>query len=91
MEDNEFEILAPVSFNLICFRYKPQNINSETELNRINELLMNKINKTGKIYMTQTKLNGKFTLRFVVAQTNVKEKNVLDAWKLIKEISLTII
>ncbi len=91
LNDNDFELLAPVIFNVICFRYNPSNQISEEELNRINKELLYKINKTGKIYMTHTKLNGKYTLRFVIAQTNVQESNVLNAWKLVKEIALTII
>jgi aromatic-L-amino-acid/L-tryptophan decarboxylase len=84
-EEKEFEILAPVTFNLICFRYKPTGVYSEEELNVINEKLMHKVNETGKIYFTHTKLNGKFSLRLVIAQTNVTEKHVNEAWKLIKD------
>jgi aromatic-L-amino-acid/L-tryptophan decarboxylase len=86
-EDNEFEILAPVTFNLICFRYKPKTINSEDELNIINEKLLHKINDTGKIYLSHTKLNGKYTMRMVIGQTNVNEEHIKNAWKLIKETS----
>ncbi|MCX6165567.1 MAG: aminotransferase class I/II-fold pyridoxal phosphate-dependent enzyme [Ignavibacteriae bacterium] len=85
--DSEFEILAPVTFNLICFRYKPKDINSEDELNKINEKLLHKINDTGKIYISHTKLNGKYTLRMVIGQTNVNENHVNQAWELIKETS----
>jgi len=91
LNDNDFELLAPAIFNVTCFRYNPNNQISKEELNRINKELLFKINKTGKIYMTHTKLNGNFTLRFVIAQTNVQERNVINAWKLIKEIILTLI
>ncbi|HEY5123978.1 MAG TPA: aminotransferase class V-fold PLP-dependent enzyme [Ignavibacteria bacterium] len=86
-KDKEFEIIAPVTFNLICFRFKPRGIGDEGNLNKLNEELLNRINKTGRIYISHTKLNGKYTLRFVIAQTNVTEKNVSDAWDLIKNIS----
>lgn len=85
--DNEFEILAPVIFNLICYRYKPKDVNSEDELNKINEELLHKINYTGKIYITHTKLNGKYTLRMVIGKTNVNEEHVKKVWELIKETS----
>jgi aromatic-L-amino-acid decarboxylase len=87
LKDKEFEIIAPVTFNLICFRFKPKGIGDEENLNKLNEELLNSINKTGRIYISHTKLNGKYTLRFVIAQTNVTEKNVSDAWDLIKNIS----
>ncbi len=85
--DIEFEILAPVSFNLICFRYKPAGVASEEDLNIINEQLLHKINASGKIYISHTKLNGKYTLRMVIGQTNVREDNANNAWEVIKEIS----
>lgn len=84
-EDNKFEIMAPVTANLICFRYKPDVKLSQEVLNTINEKLFDEINKTGKIYITHTKLNGNYVLRMVIAQTNVTQKNVDDAWEFIKE------
>jgi len=85
--DKDFEILAPLNANVVCFRYKPDNINDEITLNTVNENLMHSLNNSGKIYLTHTKLNGKFTLRMVIAQTNVEERNVIEAWKLIKQYS----
>lgn len=88
-EENDFEILATVTLNVICFRYKPEG-KSDEELNSINENLLHTINSTGKIYFTHTKLNGKYTLRLVVGQTNVTEKHINDAWKLIKKTARTL-
>jgi aromatic-L-amino-acid decarboxylase len=88
-KENEFEILAPVTFNVICFRYKP-GFKSDEELNVINEKLLHNVNSTGKIYFTHTKLSGKYTLRLVIGQTNVSEINTNYAWKLIKETAKTI-
>lgn len=84
-ESENFEILAPVPLNTICFRYNPPAIDSINEINRINEELLEKINKTGKLYITHTKLNGKYTLRFVTGQTNVKEKHINQAWLSVQE------
>jgi aromatic-L-amino-acid/L-tryptophan decarboxylase len=86
-EEKEFEILTPVTFNLICFRYKPFEIKSEDELNKLNEKLLHKINDTGKIYLSHTKLNGRYTLRMVIGQTYVTEEHAIKAWELIKETS----
>ena len=56
-ESNNFELLAPVPLNTICFRYKPPNTKDLGELNRLNEELLEQLNRTGKVYMTHTKLN----------------------------------
>ncbi len=84
--DADFELLSPVRFNLVCFRFKPRNC-SEDELNTINENLLNDINKTGKAFITHTKLNGKYTIRVVIGQTYIEERNIVELWSLIKSIS----
>ncbi len=84
-----FEILAPVVANVICFRYKPEGVDNEEQLNKINENLLHGLNRTGKLYLTHTKLNGKYTLRMVIAQTNVEKSNVKVALELIKKKAFT--
>ncbi|MFA7360109.1 MAG: aminotransferase class I/II-fold pyridoxal phosphate-dependent enzyme [Candidatus Kapaibacterium sp.] len=86
-QEPDFEILAPMIANVICFRYKPENLNDEKTLNIINEKLMHELNKTGKIYLSHTKLKGRFTLRLVIAQTNVEERHVKNAYEIIKTYS----
>ena len=91
MEENirksrDFEMLAPRTLNLVCFRYHPEGMEDENELNRVNESLMQGINKTGKAYLTHTKLNGKYTIRMVIAQTNVERWHVEAAWELLKRL-----
>jgi len=81
----DFEILAPVKFNVICFRYKPENLTDEIEINKVNAVLLDALNSTGKIFMTHTKLNGKYTLRFVIAQNLVEQRHISEAWELITE------
>ena len=80
-----FEMLAPLTLNVLCFRFHPKGIDSEDKLNEMNELLLHKINQTGKMYMTHTKLSGKYTLRMVIAQTDVEKKHVENAWALIQQ------
>lgn len=82
--DHRFELMAEVTLNLVCFRLHPKGIDDIAYLNHLNESLMNRLNATGKIYLTHTKLNGAFTLRMVIAQTYVQERHVLAAWELIK-------
>ncbi|MFP4046874.1 MAG: pyridoxal phosphate-dependent decarboxylase family protein [Bacteroidales bacterium] len=86
-ENGRFEILAPVTFNLVCFRFHPETINEIEQLNALNETLMHKINDSGNIYLTHTKLNGNYTLRMVIGQTDVERRHVVEAWKTIREIA----
>ena len=85
INDKDFELVVPVNFNLVCFRFKPQNILCHETLNKINEHLLETINNTGNIYLTHTRLKGIYTLRMAIGQTNVEKRHVDGAWKLIKE------
>jgi aromatic-L-amino-acid/L-tryptophan decarboxylase len=84
-----FELLAPVTINTVCFRYRPLGV-PEEKLNKLNEILNHKLNDGGKIYLTHTTLDGKYTLRMVTAQTNVTEDHVKRAWELIQKEALSL-
>jgi aromatic-L-amino-acid/L-tryptophan decarboxylase len=75
--DARFELAAPVPLNLVCFRLKAGD--------EVNQRLMDALNSSGDLYLTHTKLGGKFTLRFCVGQTNTEERHVRAAWKRIQD------
>jgi aromatic-L-amino-acid decarboxylase len=83
-KEADFEILAPVLFSLVCFRYNPSGYN-EDQINALNEKLNHQLNDSGRIYLSHTVLNGRYTLRMVTAQTNVTLEHVKKAWDLIKK------
>ena len=82
--ESDFEILAPVTICVVCFRYVREGL-SEEGINEINEKLNHTLNDSGKLYLSHTVLNGHYTLRMVTAQTNVTREHVEKAWQLIKE------
>jgi aromatic-L-amino-acid decarboxylase len=88
-QENDFQILAPVTINVVCFRYKPKGMNEE-EVNNINEILNHKLNDSGKLYLTHTVINGIYTLRMVTGQTNVTMEHVDKAWDLIRKTARTL-
>ncbi len=83
-EDKDFELMAPVTLNTVCFRYHPAGCSND-DANTLNEKLNHILNDSGKIYLTHTKLRGCYTLRMVTAQTNVELRHVEKAWELIKD------
>jgi aromatic-L-amino-acid decarboxylase len=86
-EHPDFEQLAPLNFNMICFRFHPSNMDSLDELNSLNEKLLSKLNDSGKVYMTHTKVDGKYTIRMVIGQTYVQQRHIDKAWDFIQEFS----
>ncbi len=81
----QFQLMAPVPFATICFRFKPEDVTDTETLNGLNARLMETLNGNGKLYLTHTKLNGRFTLRLVIGQTNVQKEHVARAWEEIKK------
>ncbi len=86
-QENDFEIMAPTPFSTVCFRFNPLNI-SEDELNQLNEKLLEKINESGKLFLSHTKLNGKFVIRLTIGSIRHEPRHIEDAWELIKSIAL---
>lgn len=80
-----FELLAPVPLNLVCFRFHPPHLQDESKLNTLNEQLLQKLNESGKILLTQTRLNGKYTLRIVAGQVETRLEDVQAGWALVCE------
>ena len=81
-ESDDWEILAPAPFALICFRACPKTID---DLDDLNEKIMNEINASGEAYLSHTKLNGKFTLRLSVGSIRVEERHLRKVWDLLNE------
>jgi aromatic-L-amino-acid decarboxylase len=78
--DDRFEILTPGTLNLVCFRLKSDDA--------ANEHVLQQLNASGKLYMSHTKLHGRYVLRFCVGQTYTEEENVRAAWEQIQQLAV---
>lgn len=78
-----FELMAPVPLNLVCFRLHPPGMNDEKKLDVLNEGLIQKLNRSGRILLTQTRLNNKFVIRFVAGQTQATLDSVKKGWEIV--------
>lgn len=85
---DDWEIMAPAPFALVCFRACPA-IEGEAEevrgkrLDALNEAIMHGVNATGKALLSHTKLNDKLTLRLSIGNIRTTEKHVKQAWELL--------
>jgi len=73
----DFELAVEPPLNLVCFRHRRGE--------EFNRELLERLNATGKIYLTHTVLDGCFTLRLCIGQTHTATRHVEQAWKLIRE------
>jgi aromatic-L-amino-acid/L-tryptophan decarboxylase len=76
-ENDNFELAAPVPLNLVCFRHQAGDAANQT--------IMDRLNHSGDLFLTHTKLDGKVTLRLCVGQTHTEARHVENAWKRICE------
>ena len=75
-KDSRFEVVAPVPLNLVCFRHKAGD--------SVNQGIMDRLNQSGRLFLTHTRLQGKLTLRLCVGQTHTKARHVERAWERIQ-------
>jgi aromatic-L-amino-acid decarboxylase len=75
--DDRFELAAPVPLNLVCFRHRGGDAR--------NRELMDRLNRSGNLYLTHTKLSDRLTLRLCVGQTTTEDRHVRRAWERIQE------
>jgi aromatic-L-amino-acid decarboxylase len=76
-DSSDFELAVQPPLNLVCFRH--------TGGDEFNRRLLERLNRSGKIYLTHTTLDGLYTLRLCVGGTHTGERHVREAWRLIQE------
>lgn len=72
-----FELAAPVPLNLVCFRHGGGDA--------FNQRLLERLNASGKLYLTHTRLDERYTLRLCVGQSHTEARHVRAAWQRIEE------
>ena len=83
-KSDEWTLMAPVPFSLVCFRYAPA-ARSEEERDALNEAIMHEVNAGGDVFLSHTKLGGRFTLRLAVGNIRTEEKHIALAWDRLNE------
>ena len=58
---------------------------SETDLDALNEAIMNDVNSTGRAYLSHTKLNDKLSLRLSIGNIRTTEEHIRRVWEIIKD------
>jgi aromatic-L-amino-acid decarboxylase len=87
-ESPSWELLAPVPLNTVCFRCLPEGWQGmdDEQVDKVNKDLMDRVNAEGTIYLTHTRLLGKFTLRLAVGQTSTRREHVRQAWDILNSV-----
>jgi len=87
--DHRFELAAPVSMGVVCFRFVGRDAAlrpyQKKKLDNVNSELVERINASGRAYLTQTKLHGRTVMRIGFGNVLTTEDHLRTAWDLIRE------
>jgi aromatic-L-amino-acid/L-tryptophan decarboxylase len=73
--DPEWELAAPLRFSLVVFRRN----GSDEE----NEAILERANRSGEIFLSHTRLNGRYVLRLAIGNARTTEEDVRRAWEVL--------
>ncbi|MEY2546282.1 MAG: aromatic-L-amino-acid/L-tryptophan decarboxylase [Verrucomicrobiota bacterium] len=76
--DNRFELSATVSMGVVCFRFIDK-------IDMLNSEIVERVNASGRAYLTQTKLNGRTVMRVGLGNVLTTEEHLRNVWELIQQ------
>jgi aromatic-L-amino-acid decarboxylase len=79
-----WELLAPVPFSTVCFRHHPSGVDDEAALRRHNETIIERVNATGRVFISHTQLHGRYALRVAIGNAATTAEHVDRAWDLLR-------
>jgi aromatic-L-amino-acid decarboxylase len=71
----EWELVAPQRFSLVCFR----RLGSDEE----NEQILERANRSGEMFLSHTKLDGRYVMRLAIGNARTTEADVRRAWEVL--------
>lgn len=77
--DPNFELAAPAPFSLVCFRYRGSDED--------NRQLLDRVNATGRTFLSGTVLSGRFVLRFAIGNIATTPDDIRATWTLIRSLA----
>jgi aromatic-L-amino-acid decarboxylase len=83
-----FERLAPVPFSVVCFRGLTHPLSGTDTADRtdtFNERILESVNATGEIFISHTRLDGRYAIRLAIGNLHTTETHVARAWALLQE------
>ncbi len=81
--DARFELLAPVPFSVVCFSVSPGAVAGDEEA--FNERLLERVNASGEVFLSHTRIDGRFALRLAIGHLRTEERHVARAWQLLRQ------
>jgi len=74
-EQPDWELMAPAPMSLVIYRHRPPSLD-DAALDDHNRRILDLVNRTGKVFLSQTERDGRFCLRFAVGNLRTEERHV---------------
>ena len=87
----ELEVLTPAQFGIICFRVHPRGIDDEATLNDLNERVNERVNRSGFVLMSSTRLRGALSLRLCIPGYRTREEDVRAVLDMVRSEAATVL
>jgi aromatic-L-amino-acid decarboxylase len=82
-DEPDWEVLAPHPLSVVCFRYAPSGF-GEAQLEALNASIMHAVNATGEVFISHTKIEGRYALRLAIGNLRTQRSDVEHAWRILK-------
>ena len=79
-----WRVVAPVPLSLVCFRHAPAGV-SDVEADARNERILQRVNASGRVFLSHTKLDGRYVLRLAIGNIRTERRHVEEAWTLLRQ------
>lgn len=79
-----WELLAPVGMSVVCFRHIPDDLGDEAALERHNAAILDRVNASGRVFLSHTKLAGRYAIRIAIGNLRTERRHVEEAWTLLQ-------
>jgi aromatic-L-amino-acid decarboxylase len=83
-----WEVCAPVPFSTVCFRHVPAGETDEGDIAAHNATIMARVNESGEVFISHTKLGDRYVLRVAIGNLRTTEATIDRAWELLRESAL---
>ena len=85
----EWEVVAPVPMSVVCFRHRPAGMTDERALEAHNAAILERVNASGEVFLSHTKLGDRYVLRVAIGNLRTTEVHLATAWRLLGEAALS--
>jgi aromatic-L-amino-acid decarboxylase len=85
----EWEVVAPVPMSVVCFRHRPAGMTDERALEAHNAAILERVNASGEVFLSHTKLGDRYALRVAIGNLRTTEAHLATAWRLLGEAALS--